>query len=574
VQDFSGLQILKPVRIIAPAAVIVGLSLFLGATHSSETYDTLLRGGIIYNGSGGSPFVADVAIAGDSIVAIGPSLPGRARHEIDVEGLAVAPGFINMLSWANESLIEDGRSQSDIRQGVTLEVMGEGESMGPLTDTMKTVMRSLQGDIVYPITWTTLGGYLDFLAAKGISTNVASFVGAATVRECVLGWDNRPPTPGELGRMESLVRQAMEEGALGVASALMYSPGVYARTDELATLARAAAPYGGMYISHIRNESTQLLESVDELLRIARGAGVRAEIYHLKAAGVSNFAKMDRVIAKIDSARAAGQEITGNVYPYIASATGLDATMPPWVQEGGYAAWAARLRNPGIRARVKREMDTPTDDWDNAYLSPGSPKGILLVAFKADSLKQYTGKTLAEVAALRHTSPEEAAMDLVILDGTRVGAIFFEMSEDNLVKELAQPWVSIGSDEGSYAPEGVFLKSQPHPRAYGAFARVLGKYSRVRKVLPLEEAIRRMTLLPATNLRIARRGKLSPGNYADIVVFDPSTIADHATFDKPHKYATGVLHVFVNGTQVLADGQHTGATPGRVIRGPGWRFGR
>lgn len=573
-QDFSGLQILKPVRIIAPAAVIVGLSLFLGATHSSETYDTLLRGGIIYNGSGGSPFVADVAIAGDSIVAIGPSLPGRARHEIDVEGLAVAPGFINMLSWANESLIEDGRSQSDIRQGVTLEVMGEGESMGPLTDTMKTVMRSLQGDIVYPITWTTLGGYLDFLAAKGISTNVASFVGAATVRECVLGWDNRPPTPGELGRMESLVRQAMEEGALGVASALMYSPGVYARTDELATLARAAAPYGGMYISHIRNESTQLLESVDELLRIARGAGVRAEIYHLKAAGVSNFAKMDRVIAKIDSARAAGQEITGNVYPYIASATGLDATMPPWVQEGGYAAWAARLRNPGIRARVKREMDTPTDDWDNAYLSPGSPKGILLVAFKADSLKQYTGKTLAEVAALRHTSPEEAAMDLVILDGTRVGAIFFEMSEDNLVKELAQPWVSIGSDEGSYAPEGVFLKSQPHPRAYGAFARVLGKYSRVRKVLPLEEAIRRMTLLPATNLRIARRGKLSPGNYADIVVFDPSTIADHATFDKPHKYATGVLHVFVNGTQVLADGQHTGATPGRVIRGPGWRFGR
>jgi N-acyl-D-amino-acid deacylase len=562
------------VWIIAPAAVIAGLSLLLGACHSPLAYDTLLRSGKIYDGSGGSPFVADVAIAGDSIVAIGPSLPGRARREIDVQGLAVAPGFINMLSWANESLIEDGRSQGDIRQGVTLEVMGEGESMGPLTDTMKTVMRSLQGDITYPITWTTLGGYLDSLAAKGISTNVASFVGAATVRECVLGWDNRPPTPGELGRMETLVRQAMEEGAFGVASSLIYSPGVYARTDELTTLARAAAPYGGMYISHIRNESSQLLESVDELLRIARGAGVRAEIYHLKAAGVSNYAKMDRVIAKIDSARAAGQEITANVYPYIASATGLDATMPPWVQEGGYAAWAARLRNPDIRARVKREMDTPTDDWDNTYLTPGSPKGILLVAFKADSLKQYTGKTLAEVAALRHTSPEEAAMDLVIRDGTRVGAIFFEMSEDNLVKELAQPWVSIGSDEGSYAPEGVFLKSQPHPRAYGAFARVLGKYSRVEKVLPLEEAIRRMTLLPATNLRIARRGRLSPGNYADIVVFDPSTIADHATFDKPHQYATGMLHVFVNGAQVLADGQHTGATPGRVVRGPGWRPGR
>lgn len=573
-RDSEGLATRNPVWTIAPAAVIAGFSLFLGACHSPVAYDTLLRGGTIYDGSGGMPFVADVAITGDSIVAIGPSLPGRARREIVVRGLAVAPGFINMLSWANESLIEDGRSQSDIRQGVTLEVMGEGESMGPLTDTMKVVMRSLQGDITYPITWTTLGGYLDSLAAKGISTNVASFVGAATVRECVLGWDNRPPTPRELGRMETLVRQAMEEGALGVASSLMYSPGVYARTDELTTLARAAAPFGGMYISHIRNESSQLLESVDELLRIAFGAGVRAEIYHLKAAGVSNYAKMDRVIAKIDSARAAGQEITANVYPYIASATGLDATMPPWVQEGGYAAWAARLRNPDIRARVKREMDTPTDDWDNAYLTPGSPKGILLVAFKADSLKQYTGKTLADVAALRHTSPEEAAMDLVIRDGTRVGAVFFEMSEDNLVKELALPWVSIGSDEGSYAPEGVFLKSQPHPRAYGTFARVLGKYSRVERVLPLEEAIRRMTLLPATNLRIARRGRLSPGNYADIVVFDPGTIADHATFDKPHQYATGMLHVFVNGAQVLADGQHTGATPGRVVRGPGWRSGR
>ncbi len=563
-----------PARILRFPALVMVLSLVLAGCRSPVVYDTVLRGGVIYDGTGAKPWVGDVAINGDTIAAIGPSLPGRAQREIDARGLAVAPGLINMLSWANESLIEDGRSQGDIRQGVTLEVMGEGESMGPLTDTMKTILKSFQGDIKYPVTWTTLGGYLESLVAKGISPNVASFVGATTVREYVLGWEDRPPSAAELQRMQALVREAMEEGALGVSSALMYVPAFFARTDELVALAEAAAQYDGMYISHIRSESNQLLESAEEFLTIARATAIRAEIYHLKAAGKQNFPKLDSLIARINSARSEGLAITADIYPYIASATGLDAAMPPWVQEGGYAAWAKRLQDPGIRAKVKREMDTPTDAWDNAYLNPGSPDGILLVEFKTDSLKRYTGKTLAEVAALRGTSPEETAMDLVIQDGSRVGAIYFVMSEENIRKELAQEWVSIGSDAGSVAPEGVFLKSNPHPRAYGSFARVLGKYSREEHVLPLEEAIRRMTLLPATNLRIARRGKLSPGNYADVVAFDPATITDNATFDRPHQYATGMVHVFVNGVQVLVDGRHTGAMPGRVVRGPGWRPGR
>jgi N-acyl-D-amino-acid deacylase len=387
----------------------------------------------------------------------------------------------------------------------------------------------------------------------------------------VIGWDDRPPTPAELARMQTLVRTAMEEGALGVGSSLIYTPAFYAKTDELIALVKAAAPYGGMYISHMRSEGNRLLDAVDELMTIAREAGVRAEIYHLKAAGQSNWSKMDRVIAKIESARAAGLAITADIYPYPAGATGLDAAMPPWVQEGGYAAWAKRLQDPAIRARVKQEMTTPTDKWESLYLAAGSPDRIILIAFKADSLKKYTGKTLAEVAKLRGTSPEETAMDLVIRDGTRVGTIYFLMSEDNIRKEIAQPWVSVGSDEGSYAPEGVFLKSNPHPRAYGSFARILGKYSREEKIISIEEAIRRLTLLPATNLRIQRRGKIAPGNYADVVVFDPAAIIDKATFDKPHQYATGMMHVFVNGVQVLANGEHTGAKPGRVVRGPGWK---
>jgi N-acyl-D-amino-acid deacylase len=556
---------------ISFASLLALLAFWSASAQAQGRPDLIIRRGTIYDGSGSKPIVGDVAISGDSIIAVAPSIAGRGKKEINARGLAVAPGFINMLSWANESLIEDGRSQGDIRQGVTLEVMGEGESMGPLTDSMKTVFLSQQGDIKYPISWTTLGEYLDMLVAKGISTNVASFVGATTIREHVIGWDDRAPTPAELARMQSLVRAAMEEGALGVGSSLIYTPAFYAKTDELIALVKAAAPYGGMYISHMRSEGNRLLEAVDELMTIAREAGVRAEIYHLKAAGRSNWPKMDRVIAKIDSARAAGIAITADVYPYPAGATGLDAAMPPWVQEGGYAAWAKRLQDPAIRARVKQEMTTPTDKWESLYLAAGSPDRIILIAFKADSLKKYTGKTLAEVAKLRGTSPEETAMDLVIRDGTRVGTIYFLMSEDNIKKEIAQPWVSVGSDEGSYAPEGVFLKSNPHPRAYGSFARILGKYSREEKVIPIEEAVRRLTSLPATNLRIQRRGKLAPGNYADVVVFDPVTIIDKATFDKPHQYATGMTHVFVNGVQVLANGEHTGAKPGRVVRGQGWK---
>jgi N-acyl-D-amino-acid deacylase len=533
-------------------------------------YDVVIRGGRVYDGRGGAPRVADVAITGDSIVTVG-TVRGRGRSEINARSLAVAPGFINMLSWANESLIEDGRSQGDIRQGVTLEVMGEGESMGPLTDTLRKVMISLQGDIKYAITWTTLAEYLDTLVSRGISTNVASFVGATTVRIHEIGWDDRPPTASELQRMQTLVREAMEDGALGVGSSLIYAPAFYARTPELIALMQAAAPYGGMYISHIRSEGNRLLEAIDELIEIARSANVRAEVYHLKAAGQQNWGKMASAIRTIDSARAAGVEITADIYPYPAGATGLDAAMPPWVQEGGYAAWAKRLKDPAIRARVKREMLTPTDKWESLYLAAGSPDRIMLVAFKADSLKQYTGRTLAEVAKLRGTSPEETAMDLVIRDGTRVGTIYFLMSEDNIRTELAQPWVSIGSDEGSYSPEGVFLRFNPHPRAYGSFARILGRYVREDKVMTLQEAVRRLTSLPATNLRLRRRGTLAPGYYADVVVFNPDSIIDRATFEQPHQFATGVQHVFVNGVQVLRNGEHTGAKPGRVVRGPGWR---
>ena len=494
----------------------------------------------------------------------------NAKLEIDARGLAVAPGFINMLSWANESLIQDGRSQGDIRQGVTLEVMGEGSSMGPLTDSMRKEMIEEQADIKYDVPWTTLGEYLDYLAKKGISPNVASFVGATSLRVLEIGYADRPPTPAELGRMQALARQAMEEGAMGLASALIYAPAFYASTDELVALSTAVAPYGGMYISHMRSEGARLLEAIDELITISREAGVPAEIYHLKAAGQPNWPKLEAAIAKIEQARAAGLRITADMYNYIAAATGLNASMPPWVQERGYKEWAARLKDPAIRARVAQEMRTPTDKWENYFLGVGSPDKILLIAFKADSLKYLTGKTLAEVARLRGKSPEETAMDLVIQDGSRVEAVYFVMSEDNVRRQLRLPWVSFDSDAGSYAPEGVFLKSNVHPRAYGTFARLLGKYVRDEKVLTLQEAIRRLTSLPADNLKLRERGRLVPGYYADIVIFDPNTIQDHATFEKPHQYSTGVRDVFVNGVQVLRNGEHTGALPGRVVRGPGW----
>jgi N-acyl-D-amino-acid deacylase len=544
--------------------------LVAGCAAGPPAFDVIIRGGTVYDGSGRAPLRADIAITADSIVQIGGDLAAaQAPLVIDATGLAVAPGFINMLSWATESLIQDGRSQSDIRQGVTLELFGEGSSMGPLNEQMKQQMKEQQGDIKFDITWTTLGEYLSFLEQKGVSTNVASLIGATTVRVHELGYVDREPTPAELERMRALVRQAMEEGAFGIGSSLIYAPAFYAKTPELIALAQEAARYGGIYTSHMRSEGNSLLPAVDELITIAREAGIHAEIYHLKAAGANNWPKMDTVIARVEAARAQGLRITADMYTYTAGATGLDAAMPPWVQEGGLQEWRRRLQDPDVRARVLREMRAPTNEWESLYLLAGSPERVLLVAFKQDSLKHLTGKSLAEVARMRGKSPEETAVDLVVQDDSRVGTVYFLMSEENVRKQIALPWVSFDSDAGSLAAEGVFLKSNPHPRAYGNFARLLGKYVREEKVIPLEEAVRRLTSLPAENLKLHRRGALQRGFFADVVIFDPATITDHATFERPHQYATGVRHVFVNGVHVLKDGEHTGALPGRFIRGPG-----
>jgi N-acyl-D-amino-acid deacylase len=543
---------------------------FIVSCEAPPSYDVIIRGGTVYDGRGGLPVAADIAILGDSVVAVAQYIEGDARREIDAHGLAVAPGFINMLSWATESLLEDGAAQSDIRQGITLEVFGEGWSMGPLTDSMKAEVLAEQGDLTYDITWTTLGEYLEHLVSRGVSPNVASFVGSSTVRIHEIGYEDRPPTPEELGRMRALVRTAMEEGALGVGSYLIYAPAAYASTDELIALAEIAAQSGGMYISHLRSEGDRILAALDELLTIARMADIRAEIYHLKAAGRRNWDLLDSVIARVEQARMDGLEITADMYTYTAAATGLDAAMPLWVQEGGLQAWIERLQDPAIRARVERAMRTPSTEWENLYEAAGTAENVLLVGFKEDSLKPLTGMTLAAVAALRGTSPEETAMDLVIQDGSSVGTVYFLMSEDNVRRKVSLPWVRFGSDAGALAPEGVFLRSNPHPRAYGNFARLLGKYVRDEKVLPLEEAIHRLTLAPATTLRIERRGLLEPGYYADVVIFDPRTVIDRATFDDPHQYSTGMVHVLVNGIPVLQDGRHTGAKPGRVVRGPGW----
>ena len=538
------------------------------AGRREKDYDLIIRGGMIYDGSGSAPRIGDVAITGDAIMAVGSLPDASGKMEIDAAGLAVAPGFINMLSWAAKSLLMDGLAQSDIRQGVTLEVMGEGMSMGPLNDAMK---KEKQRELNGTVPWTTLGEYLEFQVQRGVSTNIASFVGNATVRRYVMGSENRAPTPDELDRMRRLVRQAMEEGALGISSARIYVPSLYADTHELIALAEVAAEYGGMYISHIRNESSRLLESAEELITIARKANIRAEVYHLKAAGKSNHHKLDRVIKKIETARADGLHITANMYPYTAAATGLDVTMPPWVHEGGDRARARRLTNPQMRKRIRREMLTPSEKWENIYLAVGSPDNILLLGFRNKNLRMLTGKTLAQAAAMRGTSPEETIMDLILEDNSRVEAIFFSMSEENVRKKIALPWMSFGSDEEALATKGVFLDSHPHPRAYGTFARVLGRYVREEKIIPLETAIRRFTSLPAENLRLKRRGALKPGYFADVVVFDPATIKDRATYENPHQYAIGVVHVFVNGVHVLRNGNHTGATPGRVVRGPGWR---
>ena len=547
----------------------VGLAITAACSRGQE-FDLILRGGTIYDGSGGEPFTGDVAINADRIATIGVLEDARGKTEVDCRGLAVAPGFINVLSWATESLIEDGRSQGDIRQGVTLEVFGEGESMGPLTAEMKKELVARQRDVKYEVTWTTLAEYLDHLVTRGVSPNVASFIGATTARIHVLGYEDRAPTPEELERMRVLVRQAMQEGALGVGSSLIYAPAFYSKTAELTALAAAAAEQGGMYISHIRSEGNRLLEAVDELITIARQSGARAEIYHLKAAGKANWGRLEEAIGRIETARSEGLAITADMYTYTAGATGLDAAMPPWVQEGGHRAWVERLRNPAIRRRVAQEMKNSTDSWENFHTAAG-PENILLVGFKSQALKPLTGKTLAQVAAMRGKSPEETAMDLVVEDDSRVESVYFLMSEENVARQIALPWVSFGSDAGSLAPEGVFLESSTHPRAYGNFARLLGKYVRDEKLIPLQEAIRRITSLPATNLRLERRGALTAGNFADVVVLDAARVQDHATYERPHQYATGVAHVWVNGVQVLKDGEHTGAKPGRVVRGPGWK---
>jgi N-acyl-D-amino-acid deacylase len=525
-------------------------------------HDVVLRGGTVYDGEGGMPYAADVAIDGDVIDAVMPAIADRGRAEIDVSGLAVAPGFINMLSWAIPSLIADGRAQSDVRQGVTCEIFGEGSSMGPLTEQMRRDHIDRQGDIKYDVPWTTLRQGLDHLVRLGVSVNVASFVGATTLRVHEVGYEDRPPSSAELERMRQLARHAMAEGALGVGSALIYTPGTFASTDELVALCETT---GGLYISHLRNEGDRLLEAVDELIEIAWRARVRAEIYHLKQAGRANWDKLPKVIERIEAARAAGIEVTADMYPYTAGATGLNAAMPPWVQEGGFNAWVARLREPAIRERVTREMRAPGRTWENLYLAAGGADGVLLVSFKNERLKPLTGRTLAEVARERAVTPEETAIDLVVEDQSRVGACYFVASEDNLRRQVALPWMSFGSDEAAPAPEGVFLRSNPHPRAYGTFARVLGHYVRDEGLIPLSEAIRRLTKLPAENLRLERRGTIARGQFADLVVFDPDGIRDHATYADPHRYATGVVHVFVNGTQVLRDGEHTGARPGRVL---------
>lgn len=548
----------------------VSLSLVALAACSSPTrYDIVIRNGTIYDGSGSEPVQGDVAINGDTIVAVGDIGQAIGTTEVDAAGLAVAPGFINMLSWAETRLLVDGRSQSDIRQGVTLEVFGEGTSGGPLTAAMKAEIVEQQGDIKYEIEWTTLAEFLDHLVAKGVSPNIASFVGATTVRRHVLGQADREPTPDELDAMRALVGQAMRDGALGVGSSLIYAPAFYAKTPELIELVKVAARHGGMYISHMRSEGNRLLEAVDELITIARASGARAEIYHLKAAGRENWNKLDAVIQKIETARAEGLEITADMYTYTAGSTGLDAAMPPWVQEGGYNAWVGRLRDPQTRRRVLREMTTPTNDWENLYLAAGA-EGTLLVGFKSDALKHLTGKTLAEVAKARGQSPEDTAVDLVIEDGSRVQVVYFLMSEENVRRQMSLPWMSFGSDAGSMAPEGVFLKSSTHPRAYGNFARVIGRYTR-EGVVSLPDAIRRLTSHPAQVLRIKNRGTLAPGYFADVAIFDPARVEDHATYEQPHQYSTGMVHVLVNGVPVLKDGEHTGATPGRVVYGPGRR---
>ena len=551
---------------LAPLALLLASC---ATVNPAPTYDLIVRNGTIVDGSGGQPFTGDVGVRGDRIVAVAPHLDGVAPRTIDATGLAVAPGFVNMLSWANDSLIEDGAGESDVRQGVTLEVMGEGWSEGPLTEKMVAGSLKQQGDIKHPISWRTLRQYQTFMEQRGIAPNIASFVGATTVRMHELGEDDVDPTPAQLAKMQNLVRAAMNEGAMGLSTSLIYSPATFAETPELIALATASAQCGGMYISHMRNESDNLIESVDELIAIAKASGGPAEIYHLKQAGRGNWGKLDGVIQRVEAARAAGVRVSANMYTYVAGATGLDAAMPPWVRAGGYDAWAARLKDPKIRARVIAEMKVKPVGWDNLYYQAASPDRVLFLEFKNPALKQYTGKTLGEVAKLRGTSPEDTAIDLVIADGTRVGTAYFLMDEANVARQTALPWMSFGSDAEASAPRGKFLLSSTHPRAYGNVARLLGKYVRDEHRLSLAEAVRKLTSLPAANLGIKDRGLVRPGMMADLAIFDPATIADKATFEQPQQFAVGMRHVLVNGHPVLLDGEMTEARPGRAVHGPG-----
>src|SRR6184192_1157505 len=532
-------------------------------------FDIVIKGGTVYDGTGGEGHVTDVAIRGDRIAGVGDFARASAKKTIDARGLAVAPGFINMLSWSNESLIQDGRSQSEIRQGVTTEIMGEGESMGPLNDETKKRMLEQQKDIKYDIKWNTLAEYLKYLEKRGISCNVASFIGATTIRENVIGFEDKQPTPQQLDQMRELVRKEIGAGALGIGTSLIYPPAFYAKTDELIELCKIAAKYQGKYISHMRSEGNRLLEALDELIRISREAKIPAEVYHIKVSGQQNWPKIDDLLSRIEAAQNEGLKITADMYTYTAGGTGLDASLPPWTEDGGYPALFKRLRDPATRQKIKAEVQKPAGGWENLYFDAGGPEHILLAEFRSEKLKPLTGKTLAEVARMRGKDPIDTAMDLIAEDESRIGTIYSLMSEPNVKKELAKAWISFGSDEASQAPEGVFLKSNPHPRAYGNFARVVGKYVRDEKVIPLAEAVRRLSGLPATNLGLDHRGFIKEGMFADMVVFDPATISDRATFEKPHQYAVGVKHVFVNGVQVIKDGEHTGAKPGRALWGPG-----
>jgi len=554
---------------VTVSAVLISACICAAQTSlRADSFDVLIKGGMVYDGTGQTPRRADVGIRGDRIVAIGGLQRASATSVIDATGLAVTPGFINMLSHSEVSLIADGRSMSEVKQGVTTQIFGES-SMGPLTDEMKKRRVDQQGDIKYDIAWTTLAEYLAYLEKRGVSQNFASFIGAATVREYVIGLEDKPPTPEQLDKMRELVRQEMEAGALGVTTALIYPPATFARTDELIELSKVAAKYNGKYIAHIRSEANQLTEAVEETIRISREAGLPAEIYHLKAAGQENWPKLDRVIAMIEEARRQGLNITADMYTYTASATGLNSCMPPWVYDGGAEAAYKRLQDPETRKKIADAMRVPSNDWENQYQLAGSPDRILLVGFKSEALKPLTGKTLAEVARMRGEDPIQTIMDLVLEDRSRIGTVYFMMDEQNVKKQIRQPWVSFGSDGASMAPEGVFLKSSTHPRAYGNFARLLSKYVREERVISLAEAVHRLSGLPATNLGLDHRGFIKQGMFADVVVFDPQTIADRATFEQPHQYSVGVKHVFVNGVQVLKDGDHTGSKPGRALWGPG-----